>query len=98
MKKEERINRIIARGETSGHSHIIVGEATIERKGDIIIANVTGKCAIKHLLEKPFVEEGIEVWTEEHHDIDFPLETGKHEFVQQIEYNPYEKAIKKVID
>ena len=29
--KKERQDRIIARGEVSGHSHIITGECTIER-------------------------------------------------------------------
>jgi len=40
MKKQERINRVIARGEGSNHSHVITGDATITRNKDseILIA------------------------------------------------------------
>jgi predicted ribosome-associated RNA-binding protein Tma20 len=68
--KEERLNRIVARGEVSGHSHIITGDAVVVREKEKTIVHINGKCAIKHLLEKPFVDEGIEQWTKEHHDAD----------------------------
>lgn len=96
MKKQERINRIIARGETSGHSHIVVGDATIIRDNEKITITVDGKCAIKHLLEQPFVEEGKEVWTKEHKDIS--LKKGVYEVVRQREFDPYEQAIRRVQD
>lgn len=95
--KEERINRIIARGEISGHAHIITGECEITKTNEDVIIIAGKNCAIKHLLEKPFVEEGVEIWTKEHNDIQLK-EGESYKFVQQVEYNPYEKAMKKVID
>ena len=95
--KQQRENRIIARGETSGHSHIITGECTIERRNNKVIVNAVKNCAIKHLLEEPFVKEGKEVWTKEHKDI--PLKDGNsYEYIQQVEFNPYEKLAQQVID
>ena len=97
MKKQERENRIIARGEVSGHSHIITGECTIERNRESVIIHAGKNCAIKHLLERPFVEEGLEVWTQEHKDINIP-EGESFEYIQQVEFDPYEKEIQKVQD
>ena len=95
--KNERENRVIARGEVSGHSHIITGECTIERTAESVIIHSGKNCAIKHLLEKPFIEEGLEVWTKEHKDI--PLKQGEsYEYVQQVEFDPYSQLIQKVQD
>lgn len=94
MKREERV---IARGEVTGHSHIVTGECTIERTKESVIIHAGENCAIKHLLETPFVEEGIETWTKEHKDI--PLKSGEsYEYIQQIEYDPYNKTIQQVKD
>jgi hypothetical protein len=94
---KNRENRIIARGEFSGHSHVIIGECTIEDCENEVIIIAGKNCAIKHLLEKPFVEEGVEQWTKEHKDI--PLKEGSsYKVIQQVEYNPFEKAIKQVRD
>jgi hypothetical protein len=92
---KERKNRIIARGEATGHCHVIIGEATINRQNGIFI-EITGKAAIRHLLEKPWVEEGLEVWTKEHEDIQ--LEPGTYQYIPQIEYDPYEEKIRQVRD
>jgi len=97
MKKEERLNRVIARGEVSGHSHIITGECTIERNKESVIIRAGKNCAIKHLLEQPFINEGTEVWTKEHKDIDL-IEGESYEYIQQIEYDPYSKLIQNVKD
>jgi hypothetical protein len=94
--KEQRKNRVIAQGEVSGHSHIVVGEATITKKDGKTIIDVTGPSAIKHLMEQPFVEEGLEVWTKEHADI--PLQIGTYEYVPQREFNPYLQSYKRVVD
>jgi len=95
--KEERTNRILSRGEVSGHSHIITGECEIIRDGDNVTIKAGKNCVIKHLLEQPFIEEGREEWTKEHKDI--PLKEGNtYKNIQQIEYNPYEKAIRNVTD
>jgi hypothetical protein len=95
--KKERENRILARGEVSGHSHIITGECEIIRNGEDVTVKAGNNCAIKHLIEKPFVEEGREEWTGEHTDI--PLRAGEtYKNVQQVEFNPYEKVIRNVQD
>jgi hypothetical protein len=96
MKKEQRSNRIIARGEHSGHCHVVVGEAEVSRneKGEILI-EVTGKASIRHLLESAWLA-GEEVWTKEHEDI--PLEKGTYRYVPQQEFDPAEKKIREVRD
>lgn len=99
MKRDltNRQSRIIARGEVSGHSHIITGECSIEELDNKVIIHAGKNCAIKHLLEQPFVEKGVEVWTKEHTDI--PLKEGdSYKYVQQVEYNPYENVIQNVRD
>ena len=88
--------RILMRGETSDHSHIVTGECEIlDQKEKVII--VAGKnCAIKHLIESAFLE-GKEVWTGEH--LDIPLPEGEtFEMVPQVEFNPFEQAIRQVRD
>ena len=97
MKKQERLNRIIARGEHSNHSHVVTGNATVERNenGEVIINALDNECFIKHILESNWIE-GEEVWTKEHHDI--KLKLGKYKFVQQQEFDPFEKIIKDVLD
>jgi hypothetical protein len=95
--KKERLNRVVARGETNGHSHIITGECTLTRTGNKIIIKAGKNCAIKHLLEQPFVEEGLEIWTKEHLDIQIQ-EGSEMKIIQQQEYNPYEESIRRVRD
>lgn len=97
MKKEERINRIIAKGEVTGHSHIVTGDCTIERENETVVIKAGKNCAIKHLLEQPFVEEGVETWTEEHNDISLN-EGESYSFVQQVEFDPYNETIIKIKD
>jgi hypothetical protein len=99
MKRDvsKRVNRIIVRGEVTDHSHIIIGECEIIDENNEVIIKVGKNCVIKHLIESVFVETGVEKWTEEHEDI--LLKEGEtYKFIQQVEYNPYEKEIKKVQD
>jgi len=96
MKKQERENRIIARGELSDHSHVVIGDANVTHKSGEIMVEVFGKASIKHILESQWVNEGVEVWTKEHEDID--LVPGKYKYIPQIEYDPYENEIRKVQD
>ncbi len=96
MKKEDRTDRIIARGEISDHCHAIIGDATVTHENNEIMVEVHGKATIKHILESQWVEEGVEVWTEEHEDI--LLSPGKYKYIPQIEYDPYEDAIRRVMD
>lgn len=98
LNKKQRENRIIARGEVSGHAHIIVGnDVVITKDKERILVDVGESGAtLRHLLETNWVNEGQEVWTEEHRDI--KIEKGTYEYIQQIEYDPYEKAIRNVQD
>ena len=96
MNLKERKNRIIARGEISDHCHVIVGNATIERTEDKVTVNVEdGGAYMKHLLESKWLE-GVEQWTQEHADI--YLEPGEYEYIQQVEFDPFEKIIRRVVD
>jgi len=98
MNKEQRKNRILARGEHSNHSHVIVGDAEVIRNtnGEIKITVGNGGAVLKHILEKEYVETGKEIWTKEHKDI--PLQKGIYETVQQMEYDPLAKLIRAVLD
>ncbi len=92
MKKQERKNRVVARGEISNHAHVVIGNAVVN--GDTI--KVLGRATIRHILESSWVNEGVEVWTKEHADI--PLEKGVYKYIPQIEYDPYKDQIRKVVD
>ena len=99
QNKKERINRIIARGELSGHCHGVVGEdVTVTRnsKGEIIVVVGGEDAVLKHIMETPWVESGIHEWTQEH--LDIPLKKGIYEFVQQTEFDPYLKLANAIKD
>jgi len=98
MNKKERSLRILARGEISGHSHIITGEDVLvkEEKGNIVITVGNSGAVLKHLLETPWVEEGKEIWTEEHADIN--IAPGTYDYIPETNYDPLTKRLEKVID
>ena len=100
MKKrnvDNRIERIIVRGEISNHSHIITGECEIWEENSEVFIKAGKNCAVKHLIESVFVEQGVEKWTEEHTDI--ALQEGEtYKYVQQQEFNPYEESMRNVAD
>ncbi len=97
MNKQERKNRVIARGEHSNHSHVIVGDAVIERdnQGRILVEVGEEGAVLRHILESEWME-GREVWTKEHADI--KLSKGRYEYIQQVEYDPYNDVIQSVKD
>lgn len=97
LTKQERKNRVIARGEISNHCHVITGDCTIRNeKGEILIdVESDGDAILKHLLETDWMG-GKEVWTKEHADI--PLKKGTYKYVQQVEYDPYNEIIVQVKD
>ena len=101
MNKEERLSRIIARGEFSNHSHVVVGDAVVETdsKGQIMIHVGNEGAVIKHILESNWMNDQ-EVWTGEHTDIALaPTEKGApYVYVPQKEYNPFDRIIEKVRD
>jgi hypothetical protein len=97
MDSKERKLRVIARGEHSNHSHVVVGEAKVTEKDGVTFITVEkdGDATLRHILESEWLK-GNEVWTKEHHDIE--LEAGTYEYVQQSEYDPYEDKIRQVRD
>lgn len=96
MTKKEKLNRIIARGEHSNHSHVIVGDAIIKNENHEIIIEVGNEGAIlRHILESEWME-GKEVWTKEHEDIN--LDKGVYTYIPQKEFDPFEKIIVDVLD
>lgn len=112
MKKEERISRIIARGEHSNHCHVVTGNATVERIGKDTFINVEDSTAVmRHLLETDWLG-GKETWTQEHEDIEIgksPLirhgdvilkevSKGRYKYIQEIEYDPFDDIIAKIKD
>ena len=97
MKNQDRKNRIVARGEHSNHSHIVVGDAEVTNKnGEIFIKVGPNGATIKHLLESNWLA-GQEVWTKEHTDIELPANTD-YKYVPQLEYDPYAETIRAVQD
>lgn len=110
MRKSERESRIIARGEHSNHSHVITGEGVKVENGTIEIPEDTD-AAIKHLLETSWLQ-GEEKWTGEHADIALDnkgdvrhgdvylkkIGERKYKYIQQLEYDPFEKIIREVLD
>ena len=98
MNTQERQNRIIARGEHSNHSHVVVGDAEIIRNdnGQILVKVGDEGAVLKHILESNWLA-GQQVWTGEHHDIE--LKKGhEYKFVDQQEYDPFEDLVRRVID
>jgi len=95
MNTEQRKNRIIARGESGNHCHVIVGEIEFDGKGRILVGE-NSDAVLRHLLENKWVEVGEEVWTGEHADI--KLQPGVYEYVPQINFDPLTKRIEQVKD
>jgi hypothetical protein len=97
MTVEQRLKRIVARGEHSGHDHIVTGDVLVEEKDGRIVITVgeDSNAALQHLLEKPWLE-GKEVWTGEHQPI--PLPKGIYTFPIQTEYDVYGDAPRQVFD
>jgi hypothetical protein len=90
------LSKVIARGETSNHSHAVIGEEIeVFEEGSNIYVDAKGKFKLSHVLETEFLK-GNEVWTKEHTDLEF--EPGQYKFIGQTEYHPYEDEIRRVKD
>lgn len=94
MNKIEREKRILARGEHSGHCHVITGNIEFDEQGRIIVGN-DSNAILKHLLEKEWMD-GKEVWTGEHADI--KLSKGTYEYIPQLVFDPLSKRIESAKD
>jgi len=114
MNKQERINRVIARGEGSNHSHVIIGDAQVTRnnKGEILIEVGKEGAVLRHILESSWMI-GQEIHTGEHTDIsleelpsqirqgDVMLEkigARTYRYIAQQEFDPYNDLIQTVKD
>lgn len=113
MTKKDRKNRIVARGEASNHSHIIVGDAIVRNEnGEILIEVGSEGAVLKHLMETEWLA-GREKWTNEHVDIDLTempnqvrhgdvllekIADRTYKYIQQMEYDPYNEIIRQVRD
>ena len=112
LKKQERELRIIARGEHSDHCHVVCGNATVEKGSDgfVFINTEDSTAVIRHLLESKYLK-GEEVWTKEHEDISLTgdlirhgdvmlkkVADNKYKYIPQIEFDPFEEVIRKVLD
>lgn len=98
MNKQERKLRVIARGEHSNHSHVVCGDSVTvrEEKGEVFVTVGNEGAVLRHLLESEWVENGREVWTQEHADIRLP--EGEYKYVAQIEFNPLDETIQRTKD
>lgn len=94
MNTAERKQRIIARGETSNHCHVITGNIEFNLKGQIIVGE-NSNAVLKHLLETDWME-GKETWSGEHTDI--KLTPGVYEYVPQQVFDPLSKRIEAAKD
>lgn len=112
MNLQERKARIVARGEHSGHSHIITGEAFVRNEYGEIFIDVLGDCAVEHLLEDAWLS-GKQVHTKEHEPIEltempayvrqgdiFLEKVGDrtYKYIQQQVYDPLLKRIEAARD
>jgi hypothetical protein len=112
MTLKERKSRIIARGEHSGHSHIVTGEAIVRNENGEILIDVLGLVSIEHLMEDAWLK-GDKIWTEEHASIeltDMPAQVRQGDiylekvgektfrFVQQMVYDPLSQRIEAARD
>lgn len=94
MTTTERKNRIIARGESGNHCHVVTGEVEFDTKGRIIVGE-NSNVVLKHLLEDDWMG-GVETWTGEHNDI--TLKPGVYEYVPQKVFDPLSKRIEAARD
>lgn len=99
MNIQERKNRILARGEITDHSHIIVGDATVIRNNncEILVSLGNEECILKHIIESAWLENESEIWTKEHGDVNLS-ENNDNVKVGQYICRHGDVALKKVDD
>jgi len=93
----ERELRIVARGEHTNHSHVVVGGEVEIIENEKIFKSVSGNPAIiKHLKENEWMS-GSQIWTGEHKDILIP-EGKMFKIIHQQVYDPVEAQNRRAID
>ena len=94
---KERKARIIARGEVSGHCHVIVGDDVLihEELGTTVIEVGKEGAVLRHLIEEEWMK-GNELWTGEHNDI--KITEGIYDYVQEMNFDPLTKRLESVSD
>jgi len=113
MTKQERESRIIARGESQKHAHVVVGDAIVRNdNGEILIEVGNEGAVLRHIIETSWME-GQEVHTGEHNDIDLsdlPVQVRQgdvlleritkrtYRYIPQMEYDPYTNIIRQVVE
>lgn len=105
--KQERLLRVFARGEHSGHAHVLIGPATNIKHGENgeVTFEVPEDADVKlrHLLEEAWVNRGEQVsiydkqeGRDGHKDIQ--VAPGKYKFIRQEETDPLTNKIRQVMD
>lgn len=101
LTKEERKQRVIARGETSGHSHIITGEALVRNENGQVLIDILGVASIEHLVEDAWLK-GEVVHTKEHKKInltEMPAQIRQGDiFLKKVSQRTYQYIQQKVFD
>lgn len=94
LTQKERESRIIARGETGNHCHVVTGNVEFNDQGQLIVSE-DSNAVLRHLLETDWME-GKETWTGEHTDI--TLTPGTYEYVPQQVFDPLVKMVQRGMD
>ena len=92
IKTKKTKNSLLVRGEGRNHGHFIQGDVQVyegDQENEYFI-DVKTEGSLKHLLIDSMID------TKEHKEITVPK--GKYRVIRQVEYNPYEKEIRKVED
>jgi len=96
----KRVNdKMLKAGEDSNHGHFVSGEGIdvfVDESKNKYVKVEGNNCSLRHLLIDAMSTK-TEIWTGEHLDIKLPA--GKtFQVISQVEYDPYEKAIRIVND
>lgn len=87
-------NRPVSYGESQGHGHVLEGDVVLYETDDPDIYELEVKDGGEAFLKHVMVASG--VWTGEHHPV--AIEPGVYRIQQQNEFDPYEKAMQRVVD
>lgn len=92
MTLEERKKRVLTKG-SGNHAHVLIGN--VEFKQDTFIVEKDNDCKLVHIDYNSWINSG-KIIQAEHKEIS--LAKGEYQYIPQIEYDPYAKVIREVID